>query len=210
MRTRTIATLIALAAAAGPLACDKKEEKAEAPKVEPSKKGAEKTEPSKDGPKAAPTDEKKAAVAPSEPDDDFSGAAPAATGLLALPTLGLAGQGASDARVSEALTGDGVTVLGATLMATVETASDDRPKTEPEAKKNAEATYTAGIRNWKAEALPDGFAATFENEGDLGVNYFVNVRRELGGKAYWCATTVASAEEQAAALAFCKSLSVKA
>jgi hypothetical protein len=202
MRTHTLVILLALVGAVGPSACDKKEEAPDAKKAE-AKQDARPTEAKADVKAEAKTEAKPEAKA--EPDDDFSDAAPVAGGVIELAKLGLRAQGAADAKVSDAFVGEGVTVLGTTLMATVEPAAEDRPKAEAEAKKQAEGTYT-GVRAWKAEALPDGFAATFENEGDLGTNYFVSARRELGGKAYWCSTTVASPEEQAAALAFCKSL----
>jgi hypothetical protein len=47
---------------------------------------------------------------------------------------------------------------------------------------------------------------TFDNVGSLGANFFLQVRRDIGGTSYWCETCAASAEQQAAALAFCKSL----
>lgn len=202
MRTRTLATLFVLAAALGPAGCDQqKEEKPPTSKAE-AKQDAKQAA-GKSDLKAEPKVDAKA-EAKAEP-DDFGEAAPVAAGTIALTKLGLQGQGAADARVSDAFVGEGVTVLGTILMATVEAAGDDRPKNEGDAKKDAEKTYT-GVRAWKSETLPDGFAATFENEGDLGTNYFVSARRELGGTSYWCATTVASVDEQAAALAFCKSL----
>lgn len=202
MRTRTLATLLVLAAALGPSGCDEKEQKQETGKAD-----------AKQVDKQAETDRKAEAKVDTKVDtktepDDFADEAPVAGGTIELTKLGLQAQGAADARVSDAFVGEGVTVLGTTLMATVEAAGDDRPKTEGDAKKDAEKTYT-GVRAWKSETLPDGFAATFENEGDLGTNYFVSARRDVGGTPYWCATTVASVDEQAAALAFCKSLAKK-
>lgn len=207
MRTRTLVTLLVSIGAVGPLACDKKEEAPDTKKIEAKQdaKADAKTDVKAEAKQDAKADVKvEAKAAP----DDFSDDAPVAGGTIELTKLGLNAQGAADAKVSDAFVGEGVTVLGTTLMATVEPASDEHPKTEADAKKKAEGTYT-GARGWKAEALPDGFAATFENEGDLGTNYFVSARRDVGGKAYWCSTTVATPEEQAAALAFCKSLATK-
>ena len=59
------------------------------------------------------------------------------------------------------------------------------------------------------EKLADGWAYTFENKGDMGANYFVNVRRDIGGKPIWCETTASQPEQQTAALDFCKSLAAK-
>jgi hypothetical protein len=54
------------------------------------------------------------------------------------------------------------------------------------------------------ERLGDGWVFLFEGGG----NYFVQVRRELSGTAYWCESTDTTPEQQAAALAFCKSLAL--
>ena len=62
-------------------------------------------------------------------------------------------------------------------------------------------------KNVKTETLPDGWVLTYENTGSLGSNYFVNIRREIGGKAYLCDTMQSTPEQQAKAIAFCKSLS---
>ena len=64
-------------------------------------------------------------------------------------------------------------------------------------------------KNPKDEKLADGWAYTFENTGGMGTNYFVNVRRDIGGKSYWCETTASTPEQQTAALDFCKSLAAK-
>lgn len=207
MRTRTLVTLLALMGALVPLACDKKEEAPNAKETEAKQdaKAGAKADVKAEAKQDAKTDVKTDAKV--EP-DDFADDPTVAGGTIELTKLGLHAQGAADAKVSDAFVGEGVTVLGTTLMATVEPAADEHPKTEADAKKKAEGTYT-GARGWKAEALSDGFAATFENEGDLGTNYFVSARREVGGKAYWCSTTVATPEEQAAALAFCKSLATR-
>ena len=61
-------------------------------------------------------------------------------------------------------------------------------------------------KNVKSEKLADGFATTFDNKGSMGASYFVQVRRDLGGKSYWCETTSSSSEQQAHALEACKSL----
>ncbi|HEY4244601.1 MAG TPA: hypothetical protein VGM88_32530 [Kofleriaceae bacterium] len=61
-------------------------------------------------------------------------------------------------------------------------------------------------KNLKVDTLPDGYAITFDNKGDMGANFFVDVQRTIGGKAYKCATTTNTAERQAAVLAACKTL----
>ena len=61
-------------------------------------------------------------------------------------------------------------------------------------------------KNLKEEKLADGWAITFDNEGGMGKNYFVNVRREIDGKSIWCETTASQEAQQTNALNFCKSL----
>lgn len=202
MRTRTFATLFALATVLGPSACDKKEEK----------QGDEKAESKRDEKKAdAKTDVKTDVKTDAgEPAGDVKAEAPAepaaaASGTVELTKLGLEAQAPAGARVGDAVLDDAVMIQGDDLTVTVSLASDTRPKTEEDAKKEVEGTYK-GVKNLESEKLADGWAMTFDNEGDLGANFFVQVRRDIGGKSYWCETTVASVEEQASALAFCKSL----
>ena len=57
----------------------------------------------------------------------------------------------------------------------------------------------------KAEA-ESGWEVTFENTGSMGTNYWVKVRRDIDGKSYDCSTTANTAEQQANALAACKTL----
>ena len=76
-------------------------------------------------------------------------------------------------------------------------------KSEADAKKEAD---MFNPKNAKVDTLPDGWVLTFDNEGSMGKNFFVQVRRDIGGKAIWCETTVAMPEQQTNALNFCKSL----
>jgi hypothetical protein len=123
---------------------------------------------------------------------------------LSLEKLGLTAEGPGGSKVGDALVGSGVMVQGPNLVVTVEEASDSRPKTADAAKEDAD-MYSP--QNLQTEDLDDGFVVTFENEGGMGKNYFVNVRREIGGKTYWCETTASNPEQSANAVAFCKSLS---
>ncbi|MCX4240983.1 hypothetical protein [Paraliomyxa miuraensis] len=202
MRTRTFATLFALTAALGLSACDKKEDKPADKKAEAKKtdeKADAKTDVKADDAKA---DGGEAAADGGEPAAD-GGGEPAAAGPVELAKLGLKGDAPAGTNVSDAIVGEGQMVQGPNLMLTVEEASDTRPKTEEDATKEAD-MYTP--KNLKTEKLEDGWAMTFDNEGSMGANFFVQVRREIGGKAYWCETTASSAEQQTAALDFCKSL----
>lgn len=130
-------------------------------------------------------------------------AAPAGGNEVALTKLALKAEAPAGTEAKDAIVGEGVMLQGPGLIATVEIASDTRPKTIEDAKKDAE-MYTP--KNLKEEKLADGFAVAFENEGGMGKNYWVMVRREIGGKAYWCETTASQPEQQENALKACKSL----
>jgi hypothetical protein len=130
------------------------------------------------------------------------GASDAKPTAVDLPKLGLKMDAPAGSTVSDGIMG-GVMVQGPNLIVTIDEATDTRPKTAEDATKDVD-MYNP--QNAKSEKLADGFALTFENTGDLGKNYWVHVRRELGGKAYWCETTSSSPEQQTAALAACKSL----
>src|SRR5438270_149706 len=86
--------------------------------------------------------------------------------------------------VSDAIGGDGAMVMGEDGVLTVEEAK--KPQTIDEAKSDAD---MYGPKNLKTEKLADGWALTFENSGSMGANYFVTVRRDIGGKTYTCSTT---------------------
>jgi len=120
-----------------------------------------------------------------------------------LAKLGLKADAPSGSKVSDAPIGEGVMIQGPNLVVTIELASDTRPKTVEEAKEDAD-MYSP--KNMKTEKLADGWAMTFENKGSMGANYFVKVRRDIGGKTYWCETTSSNVDQQKNALAACKSL----
>jgi len=134
---------------------------------------------------------------------DVSRDASRALDIVELTKLGLEAEVPAGTTIGDAFVGEGVLVQGPNLVAIVEVASTTRSTTEAEVEVEARA-YTP--KNFKTERLADGFAVTFENEGSLGTNFFLQVRRDIGGMSYWCETTAASAEQQAAASAFCKSL----
>lgn len=130
------------------------------------------------------------------------GASDAKPTTLELTKLGLKMDAPAGSTVGDGIMG-GVMVQGPNLVVTVDEANDSRPKTGEDAAKEAD-MYNP--QEPKTEKLADGFAFTFVNTGDLGKNYWVHVRREIGGKAYWCETTSSSPEQQTNALAACKSL----
>ena len=83
-------------------------------------------------------------------------------------------------------------------------------KTDPKKVKDAQdAAKDFNPKGMKTETLPDGWALTYTNTGSAGTNYWVTVRREIGGKGYLCETTQNTLEQQNLSLAFCKSLAAK-
>jgi|SRR5690349_17959519 hypothetical protein len=122
---------------------------------------------------------------------------------LALAGLGVTAQVPEGTTADKAIVGDGLTLQGPDLVVGVQLAGKDRAKTLAEAKdKNSMYSPT----DLKEETLPDGWALSFQNKGGMGTNYWVQVRRTIGGKTIWCDTTASSADQQANALAACKSL----
>jgi hypothetical protein len=130
------------------------------------------------------------------------GSGPAA---LTIEKLGLKAQAPSGTKVSDGVLGDGAMLQGPDLVVQIELATDMTPETVDAAKEEAD-MYSP--KNLETETLADGWALTFDNVGSMGTNYFVQVRRDLGGKAYWCTTTASSEAQKANALAACKSLAL--
>lgn len=140
--------------------------------------------------------------------DDKEGAAPsgkateAKAGPTKLPKLGLSIDVPGKVDVGDAIMGEGHMLQGAGVGAlTVEITT--KPQTIDEAKSDAE-MYSP--KNLKDEKLADGWALTFDNTGSMGKNFFVQVRRDIGGKTYTCSTTGSDAGQAAAVLAACKTL----
>jgi hypothetical protein len=106
-----------------------------------------------------------------------------------------------EASVEKAIGSEGNMVTGSDVGAL--TVEETKPQTLEEAKSDA-SMYSP--KNLKEEKLADGWALSFENTGGMGTNYFVDVRREIGGKRYKCSSTGAESERAAAVLAACKTL----
>jgi hypothetical protein len=109
---------------------------------------------------------------------------------------------AADAEVSDAIGGDGV-MLTSGAFGALTISVQKTPQSIDDAKSDAN-MYTP--KNLKADKLADGYVVTYDNTGSMGANFFVQVRRDLGGKTYSCSTTVSTADQQTAAVAACKSL----
>jgi hypothetical protein len=123
-------------------------------------------------------------------------------GPTKLPKLGLQLDAPGSLEVGDAIMGEGHMLRGSGVGAMqVEIAKT--PQTLDEAKSDAD-MYSP--KNLKAEPLADGWALTFENKGGAGTNYWVTVRRDIGGKTYNCTTTGGESGQAAAVLAACKSL----
>jgi hypothetical protein len=186
MFTRKISLLALISLGVAMPACDKSDDKSSSA----SKSADEKAGDAKADAKAAD-------------DGAKADAAGEKAGPLALEKLGLQAEATGDAKVSDAIGGSGLMIQAPGLVVTVEEASDMRPKDLEAAKKDAD-MYSP--QNVAEEELEDGFVLTFDNEGGMGKNYFAMVRRQIGDKDYWCETTASQPEQQANAVAFCKSL----
>lgn len=131
-----------------------------------------------------------------------AGKAAESSGPTKLAKLGLTVDVPGEATVGDGVMGDGQSVTGENIgMMNIEVA--DRPMTLDEAKSEAD-MFTP--KNLKPEKLADGWALSFENTGGAGANYFVEVRKEIGGKTYKCTTTQGDKDRAAAVLAACKTL----
>jgi hypothetical protein len=130
-------------------------------------------------------------------------AAPAGPNMVKIDKLGLQAEAPGGTKAGDAIIGTGAMLQGPGLVLTVEAASDTRPKTLDDAKKESE-MYSP--KNVNGEALPDGFILTYENEGGMGKNFFVQSRRKIGDKDIWCETTASQPEQSANAVKACKSL----
>jgi len=123
-------------------------------------------------------------------------------GPTKLPKLGLTIEVPGEVEIGDAIMGQGHMLQGAEIGA-MQVEIAEKPETLDEAKSDAD-MYTP--KNLKADKLADGWALTFENTGSAGANFFVEVRREIGGKTYKCSTTQGDGGRAATVLAACKSL----
>ncbi|MBX3273756.1 MAG: hypothetical protein KF729_26055 [Sandaracinaceae bacterium] len=126
---------------------------------------------------------------------------PPAPAELAIPALNLRVDAPAGSSVTELLGSQMISGVG--LVVSVEAANAASPATLAAARTEAD-LFTP--QNLREETLADGWVLTYENTGGMGTNYFVTARREIGGTAYMCTTTVSSAEQQSAAVAACRSL----
>jgi len=129
-------------------------------------------------------------------------AAPAKTAGLALKKLGLTIALPADSNVTDM--GDSTMIQGGGTVVNVGVAGASDPKDFAEAEKGMK-DYSPTKVGEKTKTA-DGWVITFENKGGMGTNYFAWVRRTIGGKQIKCETTASTADQQAKAVAACKSL----
>jgi hypothetical protein len=125
---------------------------------------------------------------------------PAATKLA---KLGLQIDVPGETVVGDGIGGDQATMLSGPGIGALQVDIPKTPQTLDEAKSDA-SMYTP--KHLKSETLPDGWVLTFENTGSMGTNYWVQVRRDVGGKTYNCGTTGSEAGPAKAVVDACKSL----
>jgi hypothetical protein len=136
-----------------------------------------------------------AAVAP--------GSAGPESGAAELPRLGLRLKLDPGAHIEDALVGEGVMIRGPALELLVEAAGPARPVTLESMRKDAESYHP---QNVVTETLADGWVLTFDAEGGVGRNYWLEARRTLGDQAFFCEATTSKPELRDGALAACKRL----
>lgn len=183
---RTIAGLVLLVSGA---ACSK-------PTPEEQKKQEEKL--------AATLTSALAAAGASATANGSPGAKPSGAPLVInLPKFGLKGFAPGESEQPIIGDGDPAMIMAANFAVNVSEAKKTDPK---KIKDGQDAAKLFNPKNMKTETLPDGWMVTFTNTGSAGANYFVTMRRDIGGKGYMCETTQSTVEQQNLAIAFCKSL----
>jgi len=152
-----------------------------------------------------PTEAAGGAAAPAGDKPAAAAAAAPAGGGLKLPALGLTIDLPADSSVNEML-GSFMVQGGGTVVSVSEVKADNTAaaKTFEDAKK-AMGDYSPK-KTTKEEKTADGWNIQFQNDGGMGANYFVWVRRTIDGKQIQCETTASSTEQADKAAAACASL----
>jgi hypothetical protein len=123
--------------------------------------------------------------------------------VINLPKFGLKGTAAGETEDPIIGNGDPSLIMAATFTVNLSEAKPSDPK---KIKDGEAAAKMYSPKNMQSETLADGWVLTYENTGSAGANYFVSVRRDIGGKGYLCETMQSTPAQQKAALDFCKSL----
>lgn len=118
--------------------------------------------------------------------------------------VGLSADLAEGATVMKGMSeGSAMISTDATTM-NVSLAKDTDPKTMEQGKSGAMLGDKG--RGLTATAIPDGWIVTWENTGSMGDNFWLSMRREIGGKGYMCDTMQSNEAQRKAAIEICKSL----
>jgi len=122
--------------------------------------------------------------------------------IVEIPGLGLkvdAPPGAGTSRI-----GDATTISAPGFAISVKAPGEWDADNLAEAETEATNTYSA--ENIQGETLEDGWALSFTNEGSVGTNYWVWVRRTIGETEVWCSVTAPEEAVQTSGLAACKAI----
>jgi hypothetical protein len=133
--------------------------------------------------------------------DDKSAAKEPVAKARKIDKVGLSVELPEDATVSDGLSDKSAMISTGATTLTVSVAKDTDPRTSDDAKSSALAT-----ENMKIEKITDGWLVTSENTGSAGRNYWLTMRREVGGKGYLCETMQSNDAQVKAAIAICKGL----
>ena len=125
------------------------------------------------------------------------------TAAIKIPQLKLQVDTTSDSTVSDMSMGGAPSymVRGSETLFTVGEVDDSAPKTLDEAVEAAK--IYDGVQVTKQDKTADGWNLQFHNKGSMGDNYFVDIRRQVGGRAVTCTTTASTPEQAAKAAAAC-------
>lgn len=121
--------------------------------------------------------------------------------LTKIDKVGLSVELPADATVMDGIGDKSVMISTGSCTTNVSVAKDTDPKTSEDAKGAALAT-----ENLKIEKLSDGWIVTSENTGSAGRNYWLTMRRDIGGKGYLCETMQSNTDQVKCAIAICKGL----
>lgn len=121
---------------------------------------------------------------------------------VAVPALGISVEAPEGTKVTEIMKGM-EQVRGPGLVINLDVDDSHADKTLDQAKKGAQVTKPT---NMKGETLSDGWVLTYEGDNGGKRGFFVEGRREIGGKAIGCDSATESAAQQQATAKACRSI----
>jgi hypothetical protein len=151
-------------------------------------------------------DAKKDGASSAKPGADAkpAGEAKAATKPTKIEQVGLTAELPEGATVMKGMSDNSAMISTDAATLNVSLAKDTDPKTVDEGKSGAMLGDKG--RGLTGEKIADGWIVTWENTGSMGDNYWLNMRREIGGKGYMCDTMQSNEAQRKAAIEICKSL----